>query len=93
MTVLTATAATEYQALGLGVVISVAAIVGGYLIRLAVPPKHFPRTAGLLAGNGIVGGFAWWGVEPAGTALIWFLALSLLFGIFVVFVADMDELT
>lgn len=64
------------QAAGLGVLIGVAAIVAGYLVSCMVPANHFPRTAGLVTANAIIGSLAYAGVDVAGEMLGWALALS-----------------
>ncbi len=65
---------------GLAVLIAAGAIVAGYLVYRIVPPKHFPRTAGLLAANVIVGALAYAGNEIAGEMLGGCLIVSGFFG-------------
>jgi hypothetical protein len=40
---------------GLAVMLGVGAIVVGYLVYCIVPANHFPRTAGLLTANLVLG--------------------------------------
>jgi hypothetical protein len=67
---------TEEQKVGLGVVIIAGAIVVGYLVSLVIPAKHFPRTAGLLSSNAVIGALAWGGVPVAGNLTLPFAYLS-----------------
>jgi hypothetical protein len=67
----------QYQMIGLGVLIGVCAILLGYIVRLAVPNKHFPWTAGLLASNAVVALPAYAGVKIAGPLLMGWLLCSM----------------
>jgi hypothetical protein len=81
--------AEQYQAIALGVLIGVGAIVIGYVVRLIVPNKHFPRTAGLLASNAVIAALAYAKVTVAGTMLVWWLAVSF-FAAYVTVTTDED---
>lgn len=59
----------QNQMAGLGVLIGSGAIVVGYIVKIIVPNKHFPWTAGVLAANVVVAAFAYAGVKIAGTML------------------------
>lgn len=67
----------QYQMIGLGVLIGVGAVLIGYFVRLIVPNKHFPWTAGLLASNLIVALPAYAGVKIAGPLLMGWLFCSM----------------
>jgi hypothetical protein len=67
----------QYQAIGLGVLIGVGAILAGYLVKMVVPKKHFPWTAAVLATNAVVAVFAYWGVKIAGIMLPGWLTVSM----------------
>ena len=69
------------QSIGLGVLITVGAIVGGYLVYLLVPKKHFRIVAGILAANAIIAAMALAGVEVAETLVGWFAFFSFLVGV------------
>lgn len=75
--------------LGLAVLIGVGAIVIGYIVRIIVPNKHFPWTAGLLATNAVVAGFAYAGVQAAGLMLVWWPMVSISVGAFTL-IADFE---
>jgi hypothetical protein len=64
-----AAADQEQQMVALGVLIGAGAIVVGYIVKLLVPKKHFPWTAGVLASNVVVAAFAYAGVKIAGIIL------------------------
>lgn len=67
----------QHQMIGLGVLIGVGAILLGYVVRLFVPAKHFPWTAGLLASNAVVAACAYAGVSIAGVMIEGWLIASI----------------
>jgi hypothetical protein len=69
--------AEQYRMIGLGVLIGAGAILIGYIVKLVVPNKHFPWTAGLLASNVVVALPAYVGVEIAGPLLMGWLFCSM----------------
>lgn len=64
----------------LGVLIGAGAIVIGYIVRMVVPNKHFPWTAGVLASNVVIAAFAYAGMKIAGIILPAWLVGSILAG-------------
>ena len=79
----------QYQMIGLGVLIAVGAVLIGYIVRLVIPDKHFPWTAGLLASNAVIALPAYAGVKIAGPLLLWWLFCSM-FAATASFIADMN---
>jgi hypothetical protein len=69
------------QSIGLGVLITVGAIVGGYLVYLLVPKKHFRIVAGILAANAIIAAMALAGLDVAEALVGWFAFFSFLVGV------------
>jgi hypothetical protein len=67
------------QSIGLGVLITVGAIVGGYLVYLLVPKKRI--VAGILAANAIIAAMALAGVDVAEAPVGWFAFFSFLVGV------------
>ena len=64
------------QIVGLGLLIGLGAVAVGYLVSNLVPRQHFPRTAGVLATNAVIAGFAVAGVEVAAQMLGWFVLIT-----------------
>lgn len=64
---------TQHQVYGLGTLMTIGAVLIGYIVYLIVPTKHFPIIAGVLAADAVMGALAFYGVDPAGEILVWFL--------------------
>ena len=72
-------AGNDFSGLGLGVLIGIGAIVVGYVVSQIAPKQHYPRIAGVLASDAVVGGLTYVGVEPAAYMLVWWVLFSLAF--------------
>lgn len=70
------------RSLGAAMLMSIAAIVLGYVVSLVWPKAHHPQVFGALATAALLGGLAYAGVPGAGLAIAVFVVAGLLVLVF-----------